>query len=283
MILSNLIRSLEIDLNAAKIEDARLLSERVVMDVLNVDRSFLFLNKEMNIHQENIDKIEKIKLRLLAHEPLTKILGKAYFWKDAFMISEDVLDPRADSEVLIELILKKNTINNCNILDLGTGSGCLLISLLKEYPKAIGLGLELSEAACAIAKRNIALHNLNDRGKIIHADWQAYDFKDEKYDIVISNPPYIALAEKGALSPSVLAYDPHMALFAPEDGLKNYRDIAGFLGDILAQDGLAIFEFGYSQALQVKEIFEDSGFIIEGIYQDLGGRDRAIIVKHKHK
>ena len=192
-----------------------------------------------------------------------------------------MLDPRPDSETLIEEILKRKTDKTAalKILDLGTGSGCLALSLLSEYLNASALGADSSEKALQIARENAESNGLAARFKTVQADWNKSGWSDTfgTFDIVISNPPYIG--DREPLSPEVALFDPKQALFAGADGLDAYRALFPVLGGLLAENGLAVFEFGKGQHEAVKALAEQNGLAFDGFGTDLGGIVRCIALK----
>ncbi len=226
---------------------------------------------DKNLSDSDIYKvIEKRKMG----EPLSKILGHRGFWRGDFIVDENVLDPRADSETLIQAVLEKFPDKNqpLRILDLGTGSGCLLISLLMEYKKAFGVGVDISQKALQIAKKN-ALKN-NVKADFICTDMENLSPNLGVFDIVISNPPYIPTKEIETLDKNVKDYDPVMALDGGEDGLKFYRIIAE-----KAPAPLIFLEIGKGQEKGVQEIFENKNWHLWDTKKDFGGIIRVLIFK----
>lgn len=216
--------------------------------------------------------------RRCLREPVSKILGYRDFWTHRFIVTPDVLDPRPDTEVLIESALQIETSRApTRILDLGTGSGCILLTLLDEIPSSIGVGVDISVAALAIAERNAKAMRLTDRVEFFASDW--FSALDGTFNLVVSNPPYISTTESGILSPEVIDWDPGAALFAGMDGLQAYRKIANGLGAVLEQDGTALFEIGIGQVDPVTAIFREAGFSKISSRLDLGGIERCLIVQ----
>ncbi len=216
--------------------------------------------------------------RRLAHEPISQILGRKDFWTHSFIVSRDCLTPRPDSETVIEAALKaipdKNT--SLKILDLGTGSGCLLLSLLSELPKAQGLGVDLSPKALAIAQKNAKNLKLTERCDFLFSNWADKIPQGDKFDIILCNPPYIAENEARDLALDVRNYEPHMALFAEDNGLLAYKQLAEVIPDILADEGHVFLEIGHVQGPEVRDIFEKVGACDLTIIPDLAGRDRCV-------
>ncbi|MBL8714050.1 MAG: peptide chain release factor N(5)-glutamine methyltransferase [Alphaproteobacteria bacterium] len=216
--------------------------------------------------------------RRAAREPVSRIIGTRGFWKSEFKLSPQTLDPRPDSETLIEAALKYSDVPPATILDLGTGTGCLLLSLLQEYPKATGLGIDISEEAAATARENAVALNLAERASFLAVDWNDWQ-ASAPFDLVISNPPYIAPDEMAGLEPEVTKYDPVTALVGGDDGLECYRSIAALLPRALKKGGLVVLEIGHLQAEAVKSILALSDIAVIQTLTDLGGSDRAVVAR----
>ncbi len=219
--------------------------------------------------------------RRAGREPLSHITGTRGFWRDAFIISADVLDPRPDSETLIEAMLDLRPERNApyRIVDFGTGSGCLLLSLLREYPQATGLGVDCSEAALAVARANAKALNLQQRAEFICANWG--ETLTECYDMVISNPPYIGEQEIAQLAPEVKEHEPFLALCGGMDGLAAYHTLMPYIARHLAPDGITVMELGAGQADAVSAIALQHGLAINQIRADLAGIERALCINHR--
>lgn len=211
-------------------------------------------------------------------EPVAYILGRREFWSLEFAVSPAVLIPRPDSESLIEAALKEFAATPpARIIDLGTGSGCLLITLLTEWPNAAGIGIDASPAALAVARANAARHNLEARANFRAGDW--LHGIDEKFDFVISNPPYVSDPAFAALEPDVRDHEPAMALKGGPLGLNALERITHGLRAVLADEGLAIVEIGFDQGPQAHALFTNAGLNVTRIVTDLAGRDRAVVAR----
>ena len=219
--------------------------------------------------------------RRVKREPMSQILGERGFWDHDFIVTKDVLTPRPDSEVLIEEAMKclPNSQQPYEFLDLGTGSGCLLLTLLHEFKQAKGLGIDKSEAALAVAKRNAAVVNVQERVTFQQGNWASRLTK--RFDLVISNPPYIPQAQYDTLMTEVRDYEPKMALIGADDGLGFYREIINQAPNLLGKDGWLIFEVGQGQADEVVAVAEQNGFDLHKIRKDYGGIERAVVLKKK--
>lgn len=209
--------------------------------------------------------------RRAAGEPVSKILGFRDFWKHRFLVTEDVLDPRPETEVLVAEALSQPF---TRVLDLGVGSGAILLSLLADRPAATGIGADLSQPALEVAARNAAALGLSSRAEFRRSDW--YSGVDGMFDLIVSNPPYIALEEMAGLSTEVRAHDPRMALTDEADGLTAYRAIAAQARKHLLPQGRLIVEIGPSQGKDVVDLFNSAGFTSVAILKDLDGRDRVV-------
>ncbi|HSF97005.1 MAG TPA: peptide chain release factor N(5)-glutamine methyltransferase [Thermohalobaculum sp.] len=207
--------------------------------------------------------------------PVSQIIGRRAFWGRDFRVTPDVLDPRPETETLIAAAL--NGPSPARILDLGTGSGCILLTLLAEWPRARGLGTDTSAAALAVAAGNALALGVAERAEFRLADWCGG--LAGRFDLIVSNPPYIAAAEVAALEPEVRRHEPRQALTPegdPGDGLDAYRRIAGGLPALLAPGGRVLLEIGPTQAGSVAGILESNAMAVSAVLPDLDGRDRVI-------
>ncbi len=212
--------------------------------------------------------------RRLAHEPIAYITGTKAFWSIELAVTPDVLIPRPDSETLIAAAVAQfGKAGPKTVLDLGTGSGALLLATLAEWPQAEGVGVDASAAALAIASANAARLGLTGRAHFQRGDWGAGLVA--RFDLILCNPPYVEAA--AALSANVTDHEPHAALFAGVDGLDDYKRLIPQLHAILAPNGIACLEIGHSQRVPVSALAEREGFAIT-CHQDLGGRDRCLVL-----
>jgi release factor glutamine methyltransferase len=223
---------------------------------------------------EKISKFKGFIDRRLNHEPVTRILGEREFYGRSFKVSPAVLDPRADTETIIGLTLQLIGLEPKRILDLGTGSGAIAVTLLAERHNWSGISVDLSVEALEIAKANANALGVAQRLAFHNAAW--FNGLAEKFDLIISNPPYIPHLEIFELSLEVQNYDPHLALDGGDDGLEAYRAIADGAADHLNSNGLIIMEIGAGQSSDVTQIFEAKGFELTSQKSDLGGHVRAL-------
>jgi release factor glutamine methyltransferase len=254
---------------AAASDTPRLDAELLLAHALGISREALLLGAR---DIEVPPGFEALVIRRLAHEPVAYIVGYKDFWTIELAVSPDVLIPRPDSETLIEAAVRHfGRAGPRKVLDLGTGSGALLLAALAEWPEAVGLGVDASPAAIAVAGGNAARLGLSARAVIRDGGWAAAS--DGTYDLVLCNPPYIAPGE--VLPRDVIDYEPTSALFAGQEGLDDYRALAPLLR--LPAGGIACFEIGASQAAPVSALFRDQNFATH-VLQDLAGRDRCVFV-----
>ena len=215
--------------------------------------------------------------RRAAREPMSHLLGRHEFWSLQFEVTADTLDPRPDSETIIEAAVDSMPRDEdaFRILDLGTGTGCLLAALLTVFPAAWGVGVDRSPATASVAVRNFDRLGMPDRARVIVADWGAA--LDGAFDLIVANPPYIPTEEINSLQPEVAKYDPILALDGGMDGLDAFRRLMSGLPKLLAENGVAIVEFGDGQSASVGRIAESAGLRIRDVRADLAGRPRCLV------
>lgn len=275
MILKEIQRKLCNNFSTIGIETPELDARIILKEVLSLDDKDLILKESLDIPEEMIEKIIAIESRRLNGEPISKIFKKRDFYNSTFVISNDVLDPRPETELIVEIAnnyINKNEVKN--ILDLGTGSGCILLSILNENRMINGLGIDLSKEAISIAKQNSKKLDLETQSNFLVSNWMSS--VNYKYDLVVSNPPYIASEDIKKLSKSVKIYDPILSLDGGDDGLNSYRLIASDLKRIISMNALIIIEIGYNQSLQVIDIFKKNDFKLIKKYNDINGLDRVL-------
>lgn len=222
------------------------------------------------------DMLEKCIEQRLQGRPVSKITGQKEFYGRVFSVTDDVLDPRPDSETLIDITLRHLRTANKNdlaILDLGTGSGCLILTLLAELPGSTGIATDISDKALAVAKNNAVQLNLNSRVQFVKSDWFT-DIKGQ-FDIIISNPPYIETCTLDHLDIDVRDYDPVLALDGGEDGLAPYRVIFPQIRHYLKKGGFMAIEHGTGQSVRIKRLIDNTAFEEIRVHHDLGGHDRV--------
>lgn len=251
--------------------DARIL----LAHAMDCEPSRLMLIGEDEVHPEVFRTFDGYLAAREKFQPVSQIIGGREFWGRWFVVTPDVLDPRPETESLIETALQHGPFQR--ILDLGTGTGILAVTLAAEWADARAIAIDISSEAIAIATKNAAAHDVANRVNLITSNW--FDAVAGQFDLIVSNPPYIAAAEMAKLSPDVRNWEPFLALTPGGDGLEAYRMIASALNEFLADDGLALFEIGHMQGADVVGIFKAAGFANVTVSQDLGGKDRVVAVK----
>ena len=268
-------------LEVAGLENPSLEARLILINALGISREDIVLKAENDLSDEQTNTVYTVMSRRIEGEPLSKIFQEKEFWSLRFKVTKDTLDPRPDSETLIESVLDyfPDRDKAFDLLDIGTGTGCLGISVLSEYTNAKGVAIDLSPGAVEVARFNTQRHDLSDRLDIQNIGWSDLPL-NHTYDLVLSNPPYIPRGEEQSLQKEVRDHDPHLALFAGQSGLEAYVEIAPIVAKILKpQTGYGVFEIGFNQAADVSDIFRKNGLDVLEVRQDLGGRDRCVIVK----
>ena len=244
--------------------------------ILGKDLSYLIVNKSDVIDNDKFILFNQLLNRRLLGEPVYKIIGKKPFYKYEFITGNSVLDPRSDTEVLIESVFKYFSKDSVlDILEFGVGSGCILLSVLNDLNNSFGIGIDISSDALDIANKNLEIFSLFDRCNFICSSWN--DFVcDKKFDVIISNPPYIKSSYIDNLDIEVRKFDPIIALDGGADGLNCYREIADISGKFLKNNGHIFLEIGIDQENDVCSIFNDAGFKIVDMVKDLSGVIRVL-------
>jgi release factor glutamine methyltransferase len=216
---------------------------------------------------------------MVGGEPLSRIFGRREFWGLEFVLSADTLDPRPETETVIESVLRRTPDRDAplHLLDLGTGTGCLLLALLSELPRATGIGIDLAEGAVRTAAYNAALLGLGGRARFFVGDWTTA--VSGRFDAILTNPPYIRSAAVALLPREVAYHDPRPALDGGEDGLQAYRQIGEAAPALLAPHGILAAEIGAGQADRVAAIIRDNGLVVDGIDDDLAGIARCVVAR----
>ena len=272
------VRQLAAALAASGIEDSHLDARLLVCAAAQISCADLVRDPDLELGEVTARRLEAFAARRIAREPVSRILGSRGFWNLDLLVTPAVLDPRPETETLVEAALEALATRRnsaLRIVDLGTGSGALLCALLSEFPAATGLGIDLSAAACDVARHNLERCGLAARGEIQRGDWT--EAKGRRFDLAIANPPYIASEMIPALAPEVRDHDPRLALDGGVDGLAAYRAIAGLLPQILAADGLVILETGAGQGEAVRGLVQRAGLIAAAPRRDLAGHVRAVV------
>jgi release factor glutamine methyltransferase len=280
LLLSELQKKITKILAEGGIETNSLDARIILREIFNFDEKELILNSDLILSESKISKVQKIITRRLNFEPVSKIFGKRDFYNSTFSISDDVLDPRPETENIVEIannfILEKGYES---FIDLGTGSGCIILSILKENKNLTAVGVDISIDAINIAKKNSKDMKLEKRSSFIVSNRLSSIYSS--YDLIISNPPYIPSDEIITLSKTVNNFDPLISLDGGQDGLKCYKEIAQDINRVINKNGRVILEIGYNQAHDVIKIFESKEFKLLKIYKDINGLNRILTFESK--
>lgn len=273
--LSSAVDHLTSAFDAAKLEDSREAARSLVCGAAGLSKLDLLTSPLSSIQPETARKIRSFMERRLAREPVSRILGRRDFWNVSLEVQPGVLDPRADTERLVEVCLSRISVErHCQILDAGVGSGAILCALLTDLPYAAGIGLDISIKACEAARENLQDAGLADRSRIVHCDYAAYN--ERGFDLIVSNPPYIRSSEISGLDPEVALYDPLLALDGGADGLNAYRALVTKLPLWLKPSGFVAFEIGFDQAAPVSRMLREAGLREIIVTSDYNGLDRVV-------
>ena len=264
-------------LRDAHFSAAALESRIILAHACKTSQEKLLLKLEDNIDSEQQELASKFLEMRLQHTPIAYITGYKEFYDHNFMVTPDVLIPRSDTELLVDVIVERyHKHNNISILELGVGSGCIIITLMNLLKVAGAVAVDKSLDALEVARCNVR-NILGDNAhlELCHSDWFA-QVPSEQYDIILCNPPYICHSEQQEMAQETLLHEPHMALFSEDDGLAEYRRIAQGAGGVLADGGRIFLEVGWQQASAVKQIFVDAGYKNSKIYRDLSDIERVV-------
>lgn len=263
-------------LSRAGLDGAALEARLLAADAFGTDQAGLLARGEEIVAASAASRLADHVRRRLAREPVGRILGLREFWGLPFRLSPQTLEPRPDTETVVEAALARIADRDtpAQLLDLGTGSGCLLVALLSELPRARGLGIDRSAAAAAAARANAAENGVGARAAFLCGDWA--EAVEARFDLVVSNPPYIRAGALAGLAPEVARHDPRLALDGGADGLDAYRAILAALPRLLAPGGCAVLEIGFDQAGDLAELAAGAGLDMAEMRRDLAGHPRAV-------
>ena len=251
-------------------------SEILLSLTLNTSREKILMNLDTNIKKNKFEKFKKLLSRREKKEPIAYITNKKEFWKNIFYVNSDVLIPRPETELIVEEVLKNTHIySSKKFLEIGTGSGCLVVSIIKERPKSFATAIDISKKALNIAKFNAKMHHLINKINFVNIDIDKIHFS--KYDFVISNPPYINKFDLSRLDESVKIFEPYIAFEAGIDGLREITNLIIKSKKLLKNNGKLIFEIGQGQSLITKKILNQNGYFINKVIKDISSIPRVVV------
>ena len=263
-------------LQKSKVSNPRLDSQILLSCSINKDKKYIILNPKENLNSKQLKKFKDLIKRRKKGEPIAYLINNKEFWKDEFYVNKDVLIPRPDTELIIEQVLKiYSKQSQLQALDIGTGSGCILLSILKERSNFYGTGIDISKKSINISKFNAKRLRLNNRVKFIHSSID--NFKIGKYDLIVSNPPYIELLDLKYLDKDVINFEPKLALSGGFDGFSKIRKVIKKAKTLIKKNGKFILEIGINQKNKVIKILKEEGFYVNKAIKDYGNNDRCII------
>ncbi len=263
-------------LKSNNIKSYSLDAELLLSKVLRSTRENLILNLSNKIDKKYFNQFKKLILRRKNNEPIAYIFKNKEFWKYKFYVDKKVLIPRPETEIIVSEILKLTNKNSSkHILDIGTGSGCILISIMKERPNCYGTAIDISKKALKVALINAKMHQLKNKIKLINIDIDKYEYN--KYDLIVSNPPYINSIDLKRLENNVKLYEPHVALNAGIDGLREIRKLILKSNILLKKNGKLVFEIGDKQFFKTMNFLRQNGFYINKICKDTQYIPRVLV------
>ena len=266
-------------LKKKRIQSHILDSELLLSKTLNKSREEILVNLDQQINKRNFVIFKKYLQRRFNNEPVAYILGEKEFWSKKFQINKDTLIPRPETELMVEEILKINKKRKISILDIGTGSGCIILSLLNVLKDSYGTGIDISKKALFIAKKNAIKHNLINRVKFKNVSFESY--VSNKYDLIVSNPPYIKKNDIKYLTEDIKKFEPRMALDGGNDGLDLIKKVIYKSKKILKLKGILALEIGNGQVKKVSKILFDNNFRIKQLIKDYGNNVRCVFAQLK--
>jgi len=263
-------------LKANKVPNPHLDSEILLSESINRCKKHIILNSKEILNSKQLDNFNSFIERRKNGEPIAYLINRKEFWKDKFYVNKDVLIPRPDTELIIEQVLKiYPKKSQLQVLDIGTGSGCILLSIIKERTNFYGTGIDISKKSINVSKINAKQLNLTNRVKFIHSSVD--NFNIGKYDLVVSNPPYIELLNLKYLEKDIVNFEPKLALSGGIDGFSKIRKVISKASVLIKKNGKFILEIGFNQKNKVKKILKEEGFYINKAIKDYGNNDRCII------
>ncbi len=276
MIIVNEINKASKLLKKKKIKTAKLDSEILMSSVIEKNREYLILNSNQILTENSIKTFKDLISKRSQGKPIAYLTGKKDFWKNEFHVSEDVLVPRPDTELIVEQVLKfyKNK-TKLNILDIGVGSGCILLSIIAEKKNFRGVGIDINKKSLGICKKNAFYLNLKNKVKFFESDVDNFNYG--KYDLIVSNPPYINSLKLKYLENDFVKFEPKIALDGGLDGVSEIRKVINKSSELIKKNGKFFLEIGFDQKYKVEKILKDKGFFVNRVVKDLANNDRCII------
>ena len=270
------INKASLKLKKNNIKSARLDSEILMSSAIQKDRKFVILNPNQNLKRNSFNYFKTLVNKRSQGKPIAYLIGKKEFWKYEFKVNDHVLVPRPDTELIVENVLGffKNK-NKLKVLDIGTGSGCILLSIISEKKDFRGVGIDISKKSLDICKKNTLKLGLGNKIKFFKSDVDNFNYG--KYDLIVSNPPYINTLKLKYLEKDVVKFEPREALDGGLDGLSEIRKVIQKSSELIKKNGKFILEIGFDQKNKVKKILKDKGFFINKVIKDLAKNDRCII------
>ena len=258
------------------VKNPHLDSEILLSKIIKKDRKYVILNSKENLKDKDLNNFNVLIDRRRKGEPIAYLVNNKEFWKYTFYVDQNVLIPRPDTELIVEQVLKiYSKDRNLQILDIGTGSGCILLSLLKERPKFYGTGIDISKQSINVSKYNAKRLNLRNRVKFYNSDVD--NFRIGKYDIIVSNPPYIEFSNLKYLENDIINFEPKLALSGGFDGFSKIRKVISKAAVLIKRNGKLILEIGFNQKNTTEQLLKKEGFYINKVLKDYGYNDRCII------
>ena len=258
------------------IKSSKLDCEILMSKAIDKDRKFVILNSHQNLKEKNVTYFKHLIQQRSNGKPIAYLVGKKSFWNYEFTVNNDVLIPRPDTEIIIEEVIKiYGAKNRLNILDIGVGSGCVLLSILAEKKNFCGVGIDISKKCIELSKTNASNLGILNRVKFFKSDVD--NFNRGKYDLIISNPPYINHFDLKKLEKDVINFEPKLALYGGIDGLSEIRKVINKSSELIKTNGKLILEIGFEQKQNVKKILKNKGFYIDKVVKDYANNDRCVI------
>jgi len=277
MIISDLLSSGSKILKNNKVKTHQLDSEIILSSILKKKKEKIIIDSEKKVSRIIVNNFNRLIIRRSTKEPLAYILKEKEFWSKSFFVNRNTLIPRPETELLCDIVIKKIKNRKPYILDIGTGTGCILLSVLSEIKKAKGIGIDVSKAAIEVAKKNSNNFDLNQRAKFFTKSLN--DIYNYKFDLIVSNPPYIKTSDIKNLSDDVRKFEPKIALDGGKDGLDVIKKVIYKSKTILKKLGLLALEIGYGQHYKVSQILKKQGFKEEFLVKDYRNNIRCILAR----